>query len=304
MSQLMSKQYMSAATTGPRYIILMISAFAIWGLSPIYYKWVQVVPAWELMAHRVLWLVAFLVVFMVAFRSFRFVEIFRTPKLLWGLLASSVLITINWSLYVWANVNNQVLATSLGYFINPLVSVFLGVIFLGERLNTKQIFALFLVVLAVANMIWQVGELPWIALTLAITFGLYGLIRKRLEIDSYNGLLFEALVVFPLAIIYLGFLQQSAELVFTTRGWAFDLLIILSGIVTLLPLVFFATSVKHIKLSTVGFIQYLAPTTSFLLAVFMFNEPFSMGRLISFVMIWTALGLISIDAWRRLSRGG
>jgi chloramphenicol-sensitive protein RarD len=281
----------------------MVSAFAIWGLSPIYYKWVQAVPAWELMAHRVVWLVLFLVVFMVAYRRFRLLEIYRTPKLLWGLLASSVMITINWSLYVWANVNNQVLATSLGYFINPLVSVFLGVIFLGERLNIKQVFALCLVLVAVANMIWQVGELPWIALTLAITFGLYGLIRKQLEIDSFNGLLFEALVVFPLAIIYLGYLQKKAELVFGTTTMAFDLLIMFSGIVTLLPLVFFAVSVKHIPLSTVGFIQYLAPTTSFLLAVFLFNEPFSIGRLISFVLIWTALVLISIDAWRQRAKG-
>jgi chloramphenicol-sensitive protein RarD len=193
-----------------------------------------------------------------------------------------------------------VLATSLGYFINPLVSVILGVIFLSETLNRRQILAVLLVVIAIANMIWTVGELPWISLTLAISFGLYGLIRKQVEIDSFNGLLFEVLFIFPAALLYLVFLGQEGELSFATVSIGLDMLLLLSGILTILPLVFFAAGVKGINLSTVGFIQYVAPSLSFVLAVYVFNEPFSVEKLISFVLIWTALALISFDAWKRL----
>ena len=292
---------MTTENSQGKYLAYTFAAFIMWGLFPIYFKWVDQVGAYEIMAHRVVWSLVFMVLFMAAFRKRILLgTIFTTPKLFWPLVASSLLIAVNWGLYVWAVVTEQVLATSLGYFINPLVSVILGVIFLSETLNRRQILAVLLVVIAIANMIWTVGELPWISLTLAISFGLYGLIRKQVEIDSFNGLLFEVLFIFPAALLYLVFLGHEGELSFATVSIGLDMLLLLSGILTILPLVFFAAGVKGINLSTVGFIQYVAPSLSFVLAVYVFNEPFSVEKLISFVLIWMALALISFDAWKRL----
>jgi len=292
---------MTTENSQAKCLAYTFTAFILWGLFPIYFKWVDQVGAYEIMAHRVLWSLVFMVLFMTAFRKRILLgTIFTTPKLFWPLVASSLLIAVNWGLYVWAVVTEQVLATSLGYFINPLVSVILGVIFLSETLNRRQIIAVLLVLIAIANMIWTVGELPWISLTLAISFGLYGLIRKQVEIDSFNGLLFEVLFIFPAALLYLVFLGYEGALSFATVSIDLDMLLLLSGILTILPLVFFAAGVKGINLSTVGFVQYVAPSLSFVLAVYVFNEPFSLEKLISFVLIWAALALISFDAWKRL----
>ena len=296
---------MTTENSQAKYLIYTFAAFIMWGLFPIYFKWVEQVDAFEIMAHRVVWSLVFMLVFMVAFRKRILLrKMFTTPALFWPLVASSVMIAINWGLYVWAVVSEQVLATSLGYFINPLVSVILGVIFLSETLNRRQTVAVLLVVVAIINMIWTVGELPWISLSLAISFGLYGLIRKQVDIDSFNGLLFEVLFIFPVALLYLVYLGMGDMLTFNTMGLGLDVLLLFSGILTILPLVFFAAGVKGINLSTVGFIQYVAPTLSFMLAVFVFNEPFSVEKLISFVLIWTALALISFDAWRRHRSSG
>ena len=285
-----------------KYVLLAVAAFGMWGLFPVYFKWLEGMPATEIMAHRIVWSLVFIVLFMWLFkRRFALRDIWQSKKLLGGLILSSLMIAINWCLYVWAVVQDQVLSTSLGYFINPIISVFLGIIFLGERLNFKQGIALILVMVAVANLIFQAGEFPWLALTLAFSFAFYGLIRKRLEIDSLNGLLFEIVILIPIALGYLIWLTHEHTLAFTSHGIGFALLVMLSGVITLLPLVLFAASLKGIKLSTVGFIQYLAPTLSFILAVFIYNEPFDQVRLVSFMLIWTAL-LISFDAWRRLSR--
>ncbi len=289
-----------------KYVALTFAAFIIWGLFPLYFKWLDKVTAYEIMAHRIVWSLVLLLLFMLVFRKkILLLTIIRSPKMLLALTASSLLIAINWGLYVWAVMTEQVLATSLGYFINPLVSVILAVMFLGERMNSKQTFALLLVVLAIGNMIYSVGVLPWLSLTLAFSFGLYGLIRKQVDIDSFNGLLFEVLLIFPFALGYLIYLAGEGTVVFSTMGLSIDLLLILSGVLTLLPLILFAAGVKGINLSTVGFIQYVAPSLSFILAVFFFNEPFSLEKLISFALIWTALLLISVDAWRRrkASRG-
>lgn len=298
---------MSTDDSQTRYLLYAVGAFGFWGLAPIYFKWIDVVSPFEIMAHRVIWSALFLWLFMIAFkREIKLAEIVATPRLLGGLILSCILISVNWFLFVWAVVNDQVLSTSLGYFINPVISVFLGMLFLGERLSNKQYFALGLVLLAIANMIWSVGELPWIALSLAFSFGLYGLIRKQLEIDSFNGLFFEVLLVLPLALGYLWYLQQAGELSFLNISLQMDGLLILGGFVTLFPLVLFAASVKGIKLSTVGFIQYLAPSLTFLLAVFYFGEPFSFDKLVSFILIWCALVLISFDLLRqrKINRGG
>ncbi|MBT8448255.1 MAG: EamA family transporter RarD [Gammaproteobacteria bacterium] len=286
-----------------KYILLAVAAFGMWGLFPVYFKLIETIPATEIMAHRIVWSLVFIVLFMWLFkRRFALRKIWQSKKLLGGLVLSSIMIAINWSLYVWAVVHGQVLSTSLGYFINPIISVFLGMIFLGERLSFKRVIALLLVILAVINLIVQAGQFPWLSLTLAFSFAFYGLIRKQLEIDSLNGLLFEIIILIPIALGYLMWLTYKQNLAFGSQGLGFDLLIMLSGVITLLPLVLFAASLKGINLSTVAFIQYLAPTLSFILAVFIYDEPFDQARLISFVLIWTALALISFDVWRRLSR--
>jgi len=276
-------------------IFLAIAAFVWWGLGPLYFKLLSSVEPLEIMAHRIVWSLFFLLLAIRLLKKpFRFFEIFKTPSLLIGLTVSSVLISANWLIYVWAIANNQVLEVSLGYFINPLVSVALGLFFLGEKLNTRQTIALLLVVLAVINQVWQFGALPWLSLSLAFTFGFYGLIRKKLAIDSFNGLLMEVVIIFPFALAFL--LWPSNLESPMTVDWLQVVLLILTGIITIVPMALFAASVKVIQLSTIGFIQYLAPSITFILAVFVFHEPLRSGQMFSFLLIWIALIFISWDA--------
>ncbi len=276
---------------------LAIAAFAWWGFAPMFFKQLPNFDAYEFMAHRIVWSLFTIVPFMwLMKKKFKLLEIIRTPSVFYGLLASSCLISFNWFIFVLAIANNQLLATSLGYFINPLISVVLGMFFLNEKLSTRQYIALTLVVMAIVNQIWQFGELPWLSLSLAFSFGFYGLLRKKIKVDSFNGLLVEIIVAFPFAC---GFLiwkfMTSTSGSFMPKESA-DIIIIFSGIITIVPMALFAESVKGIKLSTVGFIQYLAPSITFMLAIFLYNEPLGSHQLFSFSLIWVALALISLDA--------
>jgi len=278
-------------------VYLAIAAFVWWGLAPIYFKTLTGVDAFEIMAHRMIWSVVTLIPLMLILkRSFRILKIFRTPKLLSSLLLTGVLISTNWLIFVWAISNERVLETSLGYFINPLVSVALGILFLGERLNLRKYIALGLVALAVANQIWQLGELPWVSLSLAFSFGFYGLLRKQIEIDSFNGLLMEIIIATPFAIGFFIWKYQAGDNAFFAFDWQLNGLLMLTGIITIVPMALFAASVKKVNLSTIGFIQYLAPSLTFLLAIFLFKEPLGTGQLLSFSLIWIALIFISWEA--------
>ena len=278
-------------------VYLAIGAFIWWGLAPIYFKMLTGVDAFEIMAHRMIWSFVTLIPIMFLLKKpFRIFEIFKTPKLLAGLLITGVLISFNWLIFVWAIANERVLETSLGYFINPLVSVALGMVFLGEKLNTRKYIALTLVVLAVANQVWRYGEVPWVSLSLAFSFGLYGLLRKQINIDSFNGLLMEIIIAIPFTIAFFIWKFNAGENAFFVFDWQLNSLLMLTGIITIVPMALFAASVKKVNLSTIGFIQYLAPSITFLLAVFIFKEPLGTGQMFSFSLIWLALIFISWEA--------
>ncbi|WP_181358973.1 EamA family transporter RarD [Pseudothauera lacus] len=271
------------------------TAFAIWGLAPLYFKAVGSVPPVEIVAHRVLWSALLLAALLALWRGFGHLRRLRTePRLLAVLTLTAVLTGSNWLVFVWAISADRVLEASLGYFINPLVSVLLGRLFLGERLRPLQQVA---VALACAGVLWrmlQVGALPWVALFLALTFGFYGLLRKRAPIDAVSGLFVETLLTLPLALAWLGWLAVHGELNFG-HGAATDWLLPLAGVLTAVPLMLFAFGAQRLPLSTIGFLQYIAPTLNFVLAVFVFREPFDNLQLIGFGLIWAALAVYSLD---------
>lgn len=289
-----------------RGVVYSVVAFSWWGiLVPVYFKLLSSVDTVELVAHRIVWSLVFILLFMYVLKKpFKLLSILKTPTLCWGLLLTSLLITTNWLLSVWAITHGQILATSLGYFINPLISVLLGVVFLGETLNQRQILALLLVLVAVINQIWQFGQIPWIALGLAISFGIYGLLRKKFVVDAYNGLMTEVLFLLPLALGYLIWLTGTGTATIFATGIKMDMLLIATGIITTVPMIFFVNGSKLIKLSTLGFLQYLIPSLSFLVAIFVYQESLGIARLLSFMLVWLALVLISWDGFKGISRVG
>ena len=279
-------------------VVATLIAFTIWGLMPLYFKAVGSVSPGEIVAHRVLWSVVFLLALLALWRGFDGLRRLMAQPRLIGLLALSASLTgSNWLVFVWAISENRLIEASLGYFINPLVSILLGRLVLGERMRPLQQAAVALACAGVAWRVWQVGTLPWIALFLAITFGLYGLLRKRAPVDAINGLFVETLVTAPLAIGWLIWLASRGSLQFG-QDLATDALLPLAGVLTAVPLMLFALGAQRLPLSTVGFVQYLAPSINFLLAVFVFREPFDAGQLAGFALIWAALAVYSVDMLR------
>jgi chloramphenicol-sensitive protein RarD len=279
-------------------VIATLIAFTVWGLAPLYFKAVGSVPPTEIVAHRIIWSLALLTGLLAFWHGFEGLHRLRRQPRLLGLLALSATLTgTNWLVFVWAISADRLIEASLGYFINPLVSILLGRLFFGERLRPLQQAA---VALACAGVLWrvvQVGHLPWIALFLALTFGFYGLLRKRAPVDAINGLFVETLVTTPIAVAWLAWLASQGSLHFGA-GEITDALLPLAGVLTAVPLMLFAVGAKRLPLSTVGFLQYLAPTLNFLLAVFVFHEPFDVGQLVGFALIWAALALYSVDMLR------
>lgn len=289
-----------------RGLVYGILAFGLWGFGPIYFKAVAAVLPTEVLAHRVLWSVLFLVLVITVRGQWRACgALLRDGSRLVWLLLTALLIAVNWLTFIWAVTNNLIIQSSLGYFINPLFSVFLAMVFLGERLRPLQWLALFLAGVGVINEIVNVGYLPWVALVLAGTFGFYGLLRKRVAVDPIQGLAIETVLLLPFALIYLGWLLGAGELSFWSKGWTLDLLLLSAGVVTALPLVLFAAAANLLNLSVVGLLQYIAPSITFLLAVFLYDEPFSLSQLGTFVFIWIALAIFTAEGWvkqRRRSR--
>lgn len=277
-----------------------VGAYAIWGVLPIYIKMLDHVAALEFVGHRIAW-------------SFPFLALILWYRGLWGhlwkamthgrtlliLSATAVLIFLNWLVFIYAAFTDQVLQGSLGYFINPLVSVGLGCLFFSERLRPLQILSLCLASLGVLVQVVAVGVFPWIALTLALSFAFYGLLRKIVHAGSVEGLAAETLLLSPLAVGYIAFLLLRGTSSFTHAGMATDLLLLAAGPVTVIPLLLFTIAARRLPLSTVGFLQYIAPSLQFACAVFLFKEAFDSARLASFALIWIALFVFSLDAMRR-----
>jgi chloramphenicol-sensitive protein RarD len=275
------------------------SAFFIWGMVPIYFNALKRVPALEIIAHRVLWSVLFLVCVLLLTRGFgELGSAFRQPRLLARLAVTSALIAINWLTFVWAVTASRLLDASLGYFVTPQVNVLLGFLFLHERLRRAQVLALLLAVGGVVNQIWMLGQFPWIALCLALSFGSYGLFRKQIPIDPVTGLLVETLLVAPVALGYLIYLQQVGGLRFGHTGRTVDVLLVLLGVVTAVPLMMFAAGAQRLQLMTIGFLQYVAPSMAFLLARFLYGEPLGFAKALTFLLIWAGIALYAVDSWR------
>lgn len=280
-------------------------AFLIWGLSPVYWKAMQQVPALEIVTHRVVWSFGFLAVLTLAQRRWgEFWQVLNTPRTLLILALTTLLVSGNWLLYIWAVNAGYLLQASLGYYINPLVNVLLGMAFLKERLRRPQALAVLLACAAVALRTVSLGEPPWIALTLGFTFGLYGLIRKVAPVSSLVGLTVETLLLTAPGVAYLIWLDSQAAGALLRASRSLDILLIGTGVFTAVPLLFFNLGARRINLSSVGLMQYIAPTGMFLLAVLVYGEPFTPAQVWTFVLIWTALGIYSIDSVRAFRRAG
>ncbi|MCB1957164.1 MAG: EamA family transporter RarD [Rhodocyclaceae bacterium] len=294
---------MSLAETR-RAAAAMIAAFAIWGLSPLYFKAVGALPALDIVAHRVLWSVLLLAAgLMAAGRVGSLARSLRAhPALGRTLVFTGLLNTANWLVFVWAINAGRVLEASLGYFINPLVSVLLGALVLDEQLRPGQRLAVAVAACGVCLRIWQLGALPWVALFLASSFACYGLLRKRAPVDPVGGLLVETVITLPLALAWFGWQAAHQRLDWALLGELGPLLPA-AGLVTAVPLMLFAYGARRLTLSTVGFTQYLAPSLSFALAVWVFGEPIDATRLFAFVLIWCALAIYSADLWHASRRG-
>jgi chloramphenicol-sensitive protein RarD len=280
-----------------------LAAYGFWGFVAIYFKAVKSVPALEVLSHRIVWsvfILAILLTVRVRWPAIR--ATFGDRRTLLFLAGSTTLVAINWYTFIWAVSHDQVLQASLGYFINPLVNVLLGFVFLGERLRRAEWAAVGLASVGVAWLTISIGTLPWIALTLAFSFGFYGLLRKLARVDPLEGLAIETWMLLPVSLAYLGWLWSEGTIVFGHEGIRMDLLLAAAGIVTAIPLLWFAEAVKRLRLATVGLLQYIAPTIQFLLAVLLFREPFTIEKLVAFLFIWTAIAIYSSDNVIRLRK--
>jgi chloramphenicol-sensitive protein RarD len=291
----------------PAGLAFALLSYSWWGtIVPIYFWWLQSVGAVELVAHRIVWGLPVLALLLTWRRQWPAIRRALRERRTLGLMAiTTLLIATNWFCFVYAIVTERALHASLGYYINPLVSVFLGMVVLGERLRPLQWVGLLLAVSAVATFAVAAGGLPWISLTLACSFGLYGLLRKQAPVDAIPGLTIEMTYLLLPSLIWLGVSIATGRSGFLVQGPVVSGLLLLAGVNTVLPLVWFTAAARRLRLATVGFLQYLAPTGQFLLAVTLFDEPFSAGRLATFVLIWAAVALYSLDAWRgmRAARG-
>ena len=271
-----------------------VAAYSFWGLVAAYFKLVSVVPPLEILAHRVVWSILFLAAIITFGKRWATYGGAITNRRTIALLAaSSVFIAVNWLVFIWAVTNNRLIDSSLGYFLNPLVNIVLGFLVLGERLRKWEWVS---VAFAAAGVTWLIagaGVLPWISLILAVSFGLYGLLRKLVAVTAIEGLAIETTILLPIAIGYLAYRYQAGTLAFAHRSLRLDLLLVAAGPMTALPLLWFAAAVRRLRLATVGLLQYISPTIQFVLAVFVFGEAFGAERLVAFVFIWIAIAIYS-----------
>ncbi|WP_162063597.1 EamA family transporter RarD [Vibrio taketomensis] len=284
-------------------VLLAIGAYTMWGIAPIYFKQLAGVPALEILSHRVVWsflLLALLLHFGRHWGSVR--DVFRDKRKMVYLTSSAILIGFNWLLFIWAVNANHMLDASLGYYINPLINVLLGMLFLGERLRALQWVAVALAAGGVLIQLIAFGSVPLVAIGLACSFGFYGLLRKKVSVGAQTGLFVETLVLAPAALIYLLWIADSPSAHFTQNPITLNLLLFSAGIITTLPLLCFTGAATRLKLSTLGFFQYIGPSLMFLLAVLVYGEAFTVDKALTFVFIWGALIVFSFDGLRNNRR--
>lgn len=284
----------TGAEDARRGFFLALAAYLLWGLLPLYIKLVGHIPILEVVAHRVIWSVPIAAAVLIWLgRTGDFFTALKSPRMLRMAALTAVLISINWSIYLWAIVYDRAIEGALGYYINPLVNVVVGALLLGEKLDRLQIVAVALAALAVAILTIEQGVLPWISLSLALSFAAYGYFRKTLPIGPSQGFLLEVLILSVPAIGYIIWLTATGQGHFISSGWTDTLLLIGCGAVTAIPLLLFSFGARLLRFSTIGMMQYIAPTMVFLIAVFIFREPFGQTQAIAFGLIWAALALYS-----------
>ena len=275
-----------------------VGTYIVWGVVPIFFKQIDTIPATEVIAHRVVWSLALMALYLLFTQGFATVKtVLQAPRQLIRIAIASALVGTNWLIFVYGVNNGRILETSLGYFILPLLNVGLGVLVLDEKLRHLQWLAVAFAAIGVTIEAFRVGGLPWISLTLAATFGLYGLMRKQLPLDSANGLFLETACMTPLALGYLVWLGLNGQGHFG-ESMQVDLMLAATGVVTAIPLLLFAIAARRLPLSTIGFLQYLAPSISFMIAIFLYHEPMDFHRALGFALIWAGLVVYSIDMLR------
>lgn len=271
-----------------------LAAYLIWGSFPVFFKALQGAAPLEIVCHRIFWSVVFLFILVAARRQLgQVIATLHQRQTLITLCGSTLLIATNWLVFIYAVQHGEVLQSSLGYFITPLLSILLGFIFLRERLDRWQLFSVLLALTGVLNLTFHHGRFPWIAIILATSFGFYGLLRKIAKVEAMIGLTVETLLLGPFALGYIILLTTQQQSSFLAGNFRLDLLLPLSGIVTAIPLLFFVAAARRLRLATIGFLQYITPSMHFLLAVGLYRETFSQGHLVSFLFIWAGLGIYS-----------
>ncbi|PFA69704.1 protein RarD [Bacillus sp. AFS015802] len=284
-------------------ILYTAFSYFLWGILPIYWKWLNHVSADEILANRIFWSFWFMLLFLFVTKRWKdFADYLKTSltkkKQLFALLLASLLISTNWFIYIWAVNTNQMVEASLGYYINPLVSVLLGVFILKESLSKAQIVSFGLAAVGVLILTISYGEFPWIAIGLAFSFGLYGLAKKLIQVESSIGLTLETMTIAPLSLIYLSYMFNEGSLSLFHVSLGTDLLLMGAGAATAIPLLFFSKGAQQIPLYMVGFLQYIAPTITLILGIFMYHEEFSVTHLVSFMFIWLALTIFTASRVR------
>lgn len=280
-------------------------AYIIWGILPIYWNLVNEIGPFEILAHRIIWSAVFMLLLLTFTKQLSMfknatIKLFKQKKMLLAIIAAGYIITVNWGTFIWPVNNHHVLQASLGYYINPLMSIFLAFIFLGERFSKAQWIAIALAFIGVIYMTFQVGEFPYVSILLATSFALYGLIKKVVDIDAFSSITIECIVTLPAALIYIFYLSQNDAITFGmnhSSGW-----LLLSGAITAIPLILFSAGARRIPLSLTGFIQYIGPTLMFFIGIFLLGEQFDVDQLITFIFIWAGIILYSYTKYVEINR--
>lgn len=278
-----------------------LAAYFMWGIAPLYFKLLIELNAGEILMHRVIWSSVFIFLLVLVSKKWTvLVQLCQQPKAIVKLAISAVLLAMNWLLFIWAVNNDHLLDASLGYYINPLFNVALGMFFFSERLRRGQVISVGLAILGVLVQLFTIGSLPLISLMLASSFAIYGVLRKKMHVDSLVGLFIESLIMLPIAIIYWVYFIDSTTANLADNSNSLNFTLIMAGVVTTAPLLCFTAAAKRLTLSSLGFFQYIGPSIMFLLATFYFHEPLSFAEFITFGFIWSALALYSYDAYHNL----
>lgn len=284
-------------------VINALAAYFMWGVAPIYFKLLIDIDAGEILMHRIIWSGAFLFLLVLVSKKWSvFVQLCKQPKVIAKLSISASILALNWLLFIWAINNDHLLDASLGYFINPLFNVALGMLLFSERLRRNQKIAVGLAVFGVFVQLFTVGSLPVVSLALATSFAIYGVLRKKMHIDSFVGLLIESLLMLPVAIIYWLYIVESPTANLALNSNTLNATLVMAGIVTTAPLLCFTAAAKRLTLSSLGFFQYIGPSIMFILATFYYQESMKSAEFVTFIFIWSALALYSFDAYNMMKK--